>query len=154
MLLYESNILTKDMSCECKCRFDGKNCNSYQWWNNNKCLCECKKRHACEKHYIWNPASCSCENRKYLASVMDDSAITFDEIIDADVEAKSNDEGTKAFPTNFNEKNITHKRQNFYIFLTFLLITIALLIAVSIYCYLVKYQAKQKHLLPFHNTNN
>ena len=39
----ESRILTKDISCECKCRFDGKNFNSNQWWNNNKCLCECKK---------------------------------------------------------------------------------------------------------------
>ena len=27
-------------------------------------------------------------------------------------------------------------------------------IAVSIYCYLIKYRAKQKHLLPFHVTNN
>ena len=26
------------------------------------------------------------------------------------------------------------------------------MIAVSIYCYLIKYRAKQKHLLPFHNT--
>ena len=26
--------------------------------------------------------------------------------------------------------------------------------AVSIYCYLIKYQAKQKYLLPFHITNN
>ena len=55
---------------------------------------------------------------------------------------------------NFNEKNITCKIQNFYILLAFLLITIALLIAVSIYCYLIKYRAKQKHLLPFHFTNN
>ena len=46
------------------------------------------------------------------------------------------------------------KIQNFYISLVFLLITIALLIAVSIYCYLIKYGAKQKHLLPFHNINN
>ena len=30
--------------------------------------------------------------------------------------------------------------------------TIAFLIAVSIYSYLTKYQAKQKHLLPFHDT--
>ena len=44
--------------------------------------------------------------------------------------------------------------QNFYILLVFLLITIALLIAVSIYCYLIKYGVKQKHLLPFHNINN
>ena len=46
------------------------------------------------------------------------------------------------------------KRHNFYILLAFLLINIALLIAVSIYSYFIKYQAKQKHLLPFHNTNN
>ena len=34
------------------------------------------------------------------------------------------------------------------------MITTALFIAVSIYCCLIKYQAKQKHLLPFHDTNN
>ena len=28
------------------------------------------------------------------------------------------------------------------------------MIAVSIYCYLIKYRAKQKHLLSFHFTNN
>ena len=39
-------------------------------------------------------------------------------------------------------------------FLYFTDITIALLIAVSIYCYLIKHQAKQKHLSPFHYTNN
>ena len=37
------------------------------------------------------------------------------------------------------------------ILLAFLLITIALLIAVSIYCYLIKYRAKQKH---FHFTTH
>ena len=46
---------------------------------------------------------------------MDDSAIMCDKII------------AETVPTNF------------------LLITIALWIAVSIYCYLIKYQAKQKH---------
>ena len=35
-----------------------------------------------------------------------------------------------------------------------LLITIALLTVVSIYCYLIKHRAKQKHLLPFQDTNN
>ena len=40
----------------------------------------------------------------------------------------------------------------FYILLAFLLITIALLIAVSIYCYMIKYQTK--HLLPFHGIKN
>ena len=44
--------------------------------------------------------------------------------------------------------------QNLYILLTFLLITSALLIADSIYCFLIKNQAKQKHFLQFHVTNN
>ena len=67
---------------------------------------------------------------------MDDSAISCDEIVESsDAE------------TNFNEKKATCKKKIFYILLTFLLITLVLLIAVSIYCYLIKYQEKQKHLL-------
>ena len=57
---------------------------------------------------------------------MDDSATIYDEIIYTE-------------ETNFNEKNVACKTQNFYILLAFLLITIALLIGVSIYCYLIKY---------------
>ena len=45
----ESKTLTKHISCECKCRFDGIKCNSDQWWNDDNCRCECKKRHVCEK---------------------------------------------------------------------------------------------------------
>ena len=52
---------------------------------------------------------------------------------------ESCDEETKTISTKFNEKKSTCKTQNFYILLVFLLITIALLIAVSIYCYLIKY---------------
>ena len=33
----ESKTLAKDISCECKCKFDGRICNSDQWWNNDKC---------------------------------------------------------------------------------------------------------------------
>ena len=64
------------------------------------------------------------------------------------------EEETKIVTTNFDEKNGIYKTKNLYILLAFLLITIALLIAVSIYYYLTKYKAKQKHLLPFHVTNN
>ena len=77
---------------------------------------------------------------------MDDSVITCNEVINW------YDEKIRTIPTNFNEKNITCKTQSFYILLSFLLITITLLIAVSIYCYLIKYQAK--NLLPFHHTEN
>ena len=31
----ESKTLTKHISYECKYRFDGRKCNSDQWWNNN-----------------------------------------------------------------------------------------------------------------------
>ena len=32
----QSKMLTKHLSCECKCKFDGRKCNSSQWWNNDK----------------------------------------------------------------------------------------------------------------------
>ena len=54
---------------------------------------------------------------------MDNSAIMCDEAIE------SYDE-----ETNFNEKNITCRTQNLYILLALLSITVALLIALSIYC--------------------
>ena len=129
----ESKTLKRHISCKCKCRFDEVQINGRITINVDVSI----KRHVCEKDYIWNPSTCSCENGKYLASIMDDSVITCDEIIDA--EAKSNDQETKTIPTNFNEKNITYQIKNFYRLLAFLLITTALLMAVSIYCYLIKY---------------
>ena len=91
------------------------------------------------KKHVCNPIACICENGKYLASTMDDSMIMCDEIIYAE-------------ETNFNEKYIICEKQNFYIFLVFLLIPIALLIAINVYWSLIKYWAKQKHLLSFHDT--
>ena len=36
----ESKTLTKHILCECKneinCKFDGRKCNSDQWWNNDE----------------------------------------------------------------------------------------------------------------------
>ena len=31
----EQKPLTKHISCECKCRFDGTKYNADQWWNND-----------------------------------------------------------------------------------------------------------------------
>ena len=73
--------------------------------------------HVCEKDNIWNPSKCVCENGKYLASIIDDSTIIWNEVI------KSNEEEIRTISTNFNEKKVTCKTQNFY----------ALLITVSIY---------------------
>ena len=53
----------------------------------------------CEKDCVQNPVTCNCEHRKYLASIMDDSAIIFDEVIE------SYDQEIKNISTNF--KNIT-----------------------------------------------
>ena len=52
------------------------------------------------------------------------------------------------------KKKGTCKTQSFSIFLAFLLITTTLLIAVTVYFYLIKYRAIQKHLLLFYATNN
>ena len=38
----------------------------------------------CEKQHIWDPSACIYENGKHLASIIDDSVIICDEIIDAD----------------------------------------------------------------------
>ena len=96
------------------------------------------------KKYIWNPATCSCENGKYvLLTIIDDSVIRYGEIM----------EETKTVPTkSTSTKAVLRKCTsiNFYIVLVFLLITITLLIAVNIYWYLIKYQTKQKPLLPCH----
>ena len=104
--------------------------------NNKRCWRECKKRHVCKNKNVSDSVTFSWKNGKYLASIMDNSVIMRNEVTD------SYDEETKTIPTNFNGKK------------EICLITIALLIAVSIYYYLIKYQAKQKHLLPFHDTNN
>ena len=88
----ESKTLTKHISCECKCIFDGKNVSQINGGITINVEVECKKHHICEKDYICNPSTCSCKNGKYLAGIIDDSVITCDEIIE------------KTIPTNFNEK--------------------------------------------------
>ena len=46
-----NEISTKHISCEFKCKFDGRKCNSNQKWNNDKCQRECKnpKEHNVKK---------------------------------------------------------------------------------------------------------
>ena len=98
--------------------------------NADVCRCEHKspkERHVFERDYTWSSTTCSYKNGKYLASIIDDSVIACDEIIEV----------TKGVPTSFNEKKMACKTKNVYILLAFLLITIASLIAVSIYFYLI-----------------
>ena len=88
-----------------------------------------KKKKICEEDYNWNPATCSWEKDKYLANIIGYPVIRCYEIIDAE---------TKTAPLNFNKKNINGETKSFHILLTILLISVVLLIAVSIYCYLIK----------------
>ena len=64
----------------------------------------------CEKDNVWDPATCYCKNGKYLASIMDDSKITCDEV------TESCNEEIKTITTNFNEKKVTCKTYNVPIF--------------------------------------
>ena len=94
----ESKTLTRHIPCECKCKFYGMKCNSNQIWNNGKYQCECKnpKKHVCKKNYIWNPSTYACENGKYAGSIIVDSVITCDEIIET-IKAISTNKYSKKF---------------------------------------------------------
>ena len=154
--IYESKTLAKHISCKYKYRFDGRKCNSDRQWNNDKCRCECKKIHVSKKGYVRNLATCNQEKGKHLACIINNSAITCDEIIDVDVDAEAKlIDGAKLDNKKIlKEKKATCKMQQFYILLAFLLIAIALLIAAGSYCSLTKYLAQQKRSLQFHNSNN
>ena len=131
----ESKPLTKHISCECKCKFDGRKCNSNQKRNNEKCNRECKM---CAKK-IRNPSTCTYENGRYLERIISDSAIMYDEIIEETKTYPTNTVPTTTIIRNFNEKKVTCKIENTDILFIFLLITISLLIIVSIYCYIIKH---------------
>ena len=76
--------MTKHNSCDCKCKFDGRKCNSNKKWNKKLCRYECKNpiKDVCKKDYVWNPSKCTCEIKRYLKIIADDLVITSDKIID------------------------------------------------------------------------
>ena len=76
--------------------------------------------------YIWNPATCSCENGKYVESIIDDSVIMCDGIM----------EETETVPTKSTSKKIIST--NFCI-----LLAVLLMITVIIYFYLIKHLSKE-----------
>ena len=58
-----------------------------------------------KQNHIWNPSKCSCENGKYLASIMNDSAIVW---WSYKVIRQKSENKFQQVPTNFNKKEI-HK---------------------------------------------
>lgn len=57
-----------------------------------------------KKGYIWNSAKCARENGKYLGSIIDDSVITHDEIIETTKGILTKTTPKKSISTNFNKK--------------------------------------------------
>ena len=52
-----SKTLTKNTSCKCECKLDGRKCNWNQKWNNCKSWCKCKnpKEHnVCENILVYD----------------------------------------------------------------------------------------------------
>ena len=79
----ESKTLPKHISCKCKCKFDSRKFDSNRNCNKDKCRCKNPTKTLCvQTNYIWYPSSCTCENGKYLESIIADSLITCDEIIE------------------------------------------------------------------------
>ena len=70
-----------------------------------------------ENYCIWNTATCSCKYGKYLGSIIDDSVITCDEIIDT--ETKPYDGQTKTVIKKNNEKEQPVKHKIFTFCLSF-----------------------------------
>ena len=71
--LNKSKILKEHISGKCKCKSDGKRCNSNQMQNKNKCQ-------FVKKNYSWSPSTSTWENGNYLGSIICDSVITYDKI--------------------------------------------------------------------------
>ena len=101
----------------------------------------------CENDYTWNPSTSTSKNDIYLE-------VIWDEVIKKTKLVPTKTILSETVSTNFNEKKVDCKRKNFSILLVFLLNTRALLIAVSIYFYLIKHRSKQKQLLPYHDISN
>ena len=79
----DSKTLIKHISCKCKCKFDGTKYKSHQWWNNGKCRCECEKRMYIKKIMFGIILHVIVKIEKHLGSIMDNSAIICDEVIES-----------------------------------------------------------------------
>ena len=77
----EAKTMTEHISCEGKCKFINRTCNSNQKCNNKTCQCEYKNYCTCKKGYSWYPSICICEDIKYLKSITDTSIVTECDII-------------------------------------------------------------------------
>ena len=162
----ESKLLTKHISCECKYKFDGKKCGiminvnvSAKIWENITYAKKITFRvlvHLIVKMVnIFGRSVVRCDEITEVTTAPTKTALTK---TDPTKTISTKAIPTKPFPTksvwtNFVEKKVSCEIENFYILLTFPLITILISIIVSIYCCLIKHPSKQEPLLPYYNTN-
>ena len=66
-LTNETRSIKWHETCKSICRLNKIICNNKQRWNEENCICECKKlidKELCDKGLIWNPSNCGCECAK------------------------------------------------------------------------------------------
>ena len=85
----------------------------------------------CKRGYAWKAAKCTFKNSKYLDSIIDDSMIIHDEIIETTKGNLTKTALTKSTPTDFNKK------------MRFLIIFTTCL---KIHCCIIKYQQNKKEV--------
>ena len=88
-----------------------------------------KSKKKCEKVHIWNSATFSCRIGRYAGSIIDNSMITCDEVIETTKSILRQTSPTKSHSKYFNEKKVICEMKTFYIFLALL---ITMTIAVEI----------------------
>ena len=155
-LVNESKTLTKQLSCKCKYKFEGRKYNSDRNWNSDKFRCECKnleENRVFQKNYIWKSAIFNAENGKYLARILDDSVITCDEIVNSAYIVSTamptnaiNIVSTNVMSTasiNVHQKIVRYKMDCYILLMVLLVILLLFIVAIICYHY-AKHRLKQK----------
>ena len=87
--------------------------------NLDRCARSCNILNDLKKDYIWNPATCTCKNGKYVVSVIGDSVITCDEIIEATKSTSNRNRSSKKY---FKKSCSNKKYFNKFLYFTCLFI--------------------------------
>ena len=151
----ETKCLVKQQSC--KCRLHKRVCNSKEKRNHDKCQCECKESDdwgSCKNYYIWNPTTYNCECNKACKTdeYLEIRNYSCKKRLIGKLVLECEDEMLNATETLLNDKKVTLPYPHYFI--GFICLLLLVVICVSCYFYCSKYQSKQKHLLPFQDTNN
>ena len=95
-----------------------------------------------KKNYSLNPSTCICENNAYFKSIVDNSVIVCDEIINVTDSVSTNVMSTVSI--NADDKKVRYK-MNGYVFHMFFLVDILLFMIAIIFYRYTKHRSKQKN---------